>query len=171
MTITTKIIITDTNIITDLNNAKILGQFVELDNVYISDLIKYDEINTFTCDEEIIKKAKTINATEEELKEISQIRKLKPRLSSYDVLNYILARDNKCILATGDNELKKFCEINGVEVIRTLKIIELMVEKRIISLEVAVTACELLEKCPSTRIPKEAIKNLKEKLEKDLVLV
>ena len=43
MNITTKIIITDTNIISDLNNAKILEQFVELDNVYI---IKNVEIPT-----------------------------------------------------------------------------------------------------------------------------
>ena len=35
MNITEKIIITDTNIITDLNNAGVLGKFIELDNVYV----------------------------------------------------------------------------------------------------------------------------------------
>mgnify|MGYP006939889135 FL=1 len=35
MNITEKIIITDTNIITDLNNAGILEKFIELDNVYV----------------------------------------------------------------------------------------------------------------------------------------
>lgn len=40
MSITEKIIVTDTNIITDLNNANILDKFVGLDNVYISDLVK-----------------------------------------------------------------------------------------------------------------------------------
>ena len=48
MNITTKIIITDTNIITDLNNANILEEFINLDNVYISDMIKNDEINSKT---------------------------------------------------------------------------------------------------------------------------
>lgn len=43
MNITTKIIITDTNIITDLNNANILKKFISIDNVYISDMIKIDE--------------------------------------------------------------------------------------------------------------------------------
>ena len=38
MNITTKIIITDTNIVTDLNNANLLEKFVMLENVYISDL-------------------------------------------------------------------------------------------------------------------------------------
>ena len=46
MNITTKIIITDTNIITDLNNANILEEFINMDNVYISDMIKNDEINS-----------------------------------------------------------------------------------------------------------------------------
>ena len=48
MNITKKIIITDTNIITDLNNANILKKFVRLDNVYISDMVKNDEINSNT---------------------------------------------------------------------------------------------------------------------------
>ena len=46
MNITSKIIITDTNIITDLNNANILEKFVKLDNVYISDMVKNDEIKS-----------------------------------------------------------------------------------------------------------------------------
>ena len=45
MNITPKIIITDTNIITDLNNAGILEEYIKLDNVYISDMVKNDEIN------------------------------------------------------------------------------------------------------------------------------
>lgn len=171
MNITTKIIITDTNIITDLNNAKILEQFVELDNVYISDLIKFDEINSNTGDIRIIGKLKVINATAEELAEIGLVRLEKPSLSTYDALNYIIARDNKYILATGDNELKKYSERHGVEVIRTLKIIELINENDIISTEQAINACKLLINSPTTRIPKEAIVNLIEKLKISLVTV
>ena len=48
MNITTKIIITDTNIITDLSNANVLDKFAKLDNVYISDMVKNDEINSKT---------------------------------------------------------------------------------------------------------------------------
>ena len=60
MNITSKIIITDTNIITDLNNAGILDKFVKLDNVYISDMVKNDEIKNSTGNLEIIHKFKTI---------------------------------------------------------------------------------------------------------------
>ncbi len=42
MNITNKIIITDTNIITDLNNANVLDRFVKLENVYISDMVKHE---------------------------------------------------------------------------------------------------------------------------------
>ena len=73
MTITTKIIITDTNIITDLSNANILDKFVKLDNVYISDMVKQDEINSNTGNINIIKKFKTINSTAEEINEIFKI--------------------------------------------------------------------------------------------------
>mgnify|MGYP003368287476 CR=1 FL=1 len=45
MIITKRIIVTDTNIITDLNTAKVLDKFINLDNVYISDLVKLHEIN------------------------------------------------------------------------------------------------------------------------------
>ena len=44
MNITEKIIITDTNIITDLDNAGILTEFVKMDNVYISDMVRNKNI-------------------------------------------------------------------------------------------------------------------------------
>ena len=127
MNITQKIIITDTNIITDLNNANILEKFVSLDNVYISDMVKNDEINSNTGNIDIISRFKTISATSEQITEIFQISKKTNGLSKYDIINYIIARDNKAILATGDNKLKNFSKGNGVEVIRTLKIIKLMI--------------------------------------------
>ena len=131
MNITAKIIITDTNIITDLDNANILEEFVNLDNVYISDLIKNDEINFKTGNLELIKKFKVI--APEQIIEVRRLAETEKKLSIYDLLNYVIAKDNNCILATGDNRLKNYSEENGVEVIRTLKIIRLMKEQNIIS--------------------------------------
>ena len=90
MTITTKIIITDTNIITDLSNANILDKFVKLDNVYISDMVKRDEINSNTGNINIIKKLKTIPATSEEINEMVNISKIVSGLSPYDIINFII---------------------------------------------------------------------------------
>lgn len=106
MNITKKIIITDTNIITDLNNANILEEFVNLDNVYISDLIKHDEVNFQTGNIKIINKFKVIPATANQLIKVNALSIKEKKLSTYDLVNYVIAKDNNCILATGDNRLK-----------------------------------------------------------------
>lgn len=165
MNITKKIIITDTNIITDLNIANILDKFIKLDNVYIGVLIKNDEINYNTGNIDIINKFKVIESTGEELLEANKLSKIENKLSYYDILNYIIARDNDGLLATGDNRLKLYSEKNNVEVIRTLKIIKLMKEKNIISKKEAIEACTLLKNYNKTRIPNENINELIKELE------
>ena len=169
MNITHKIIITDTNIITDLNNANILDKFVRLDNVYISDMVKNDEVNSNTGNVRTINNFKTVGATPEQIEEIFQISQRVKGLSQFDIINYIIARDNNAILATGDQKLKTFSENNGIEVIRTLKVIELMESFNIISKEEAINACNLLKTDKSTRIPKDDIDNLINEFEKDTV--
>lgn len=168
MNITTKIIVTDTNIITDLSNAKILNKFVMLDNVYISDMIKNDEIKNSTGDIEIINKFKTIGTTDKQILEIIKISNEKNGLSQYDIINFIIARDNNGILATGDKKLKEYSEDNGIEVIRTLKIIDKMHESKIISKDEVIKACELLKNDKTTRIPKDELDKRINKLKKDL---
>jgi len=168
MNITAKIIVTDTNIITDLNNAKILDKFVMLDNVYISDMVKNDEIKNSTGNINIIKKFKTIEATDKQLLEIIKISNEKNGLSQYDIINFIIARDNNGILATGDKKLKEYSESNGVEVIRTLKIIKLMNERKMMSNDEIIKACELLKKDKSTRIPNEELDRMINEYKKNL---
>ena len=169
MNIASKIIITDTNIITDLSIANALSNFIKLDNVYISDVVKNKEIYDSTGNIELIKKFKVIESTASELLEAKEIKINNNKLSIVDINNYIIARDNNGILATGDSLLKKFAEKNNVPVIRTLKIIELMFKEKIIDKEKAINACKLLELNPFTRIPNESINKLINKLEKDLV--
>lgn len=169
MIITTKIIVTDTNIITDLSNSRILDKFVMLDNVYISDMIKNDEINSKTGNVSIINNFKTLNASVEQIQEMFKIAQKEKGLSQYDIINYIIARDNNAALATGDQRLKSYSETNGVEVIRTLKIITLMKEKNIISIREAINACNLLKGNSNTRIPSEDIENLINDFNKDSV--
>lgn len=169
MNITTKIIITDTNIITDLYNANILEYFVMLDNVYINDIIKNDEINFNTGNIDIINKFKTIKSSEEQIIEMLDISKKTNGLSNYDIINYIISRDNNAFLATGDQKLKNYSESNGVKVIRTLKIIELMKINNIINKKQAIEACKLLINNNKTRIPSEFIIALIVKLEDNII--
>lgn len=75
MNLTEKIIITDTNIITDLFNANLLEKFSLLDNVYILDIIKESEINHKTCNMELINKIKVIQATSNQILEMQKLAK------------------------------------------------------------------------------------------------
>lgn len=170
MNIIAKIIITDTNIITDLNNANILEEFIDMDNVYISDMVKNDEINSKTGNVKLINRFKIISATATQLLEVNNLSYIEKKLSTYDLLNFVIARDNNCILATGDNRLKKYSENNGIEVFRTLKIIKLMKDNNIISYRKALAACNLLKQCATTRIPEIDINNLISELEKEAIL-
>ncbi len=169
MNITMKIIITDTNIITDLSNANILDKFVKLDNVYISDMVKRDEINSDTGNINVIKQFKTINATSEEIDEIFKVSQEIHGLSPYDIINFIIARNNNGILATGDKKLKDYSEANGIKVIRTLKIIKLMKEKNIITTKEAIDSCKKLKENNNTRIPYVDIDNTIREFKKDSV--
>lgn len=168
MKITEKIIITDTNIITDLDTMEVLEDFVNLDNVYISDLVKRDEINYKTGNINIINKFKVINSNEEELIKMVELAKKERKLSMYDIINYIIARDNNGILATGDNKLKQFSEKNGVKVIRTLMIIKLLESNNIITKDKATRALYLLKNNKNNRIPIKDIDKLIKEYEDSL---
>ena len=113
---------------------------------------------------------KTVEASALELLEMQRLSYLERRLSYYDLINFIIARDHEYILATGDNLLKKYAEDHGVEVIRTLKIIQLMVCSQIISYEEGIHACQLLLDAPSTRIPRQKIIEVLEEFQKEAVV-
>ena len=90
-----------------------------------------DEFNSNTCNEHILKKMKTIEFTAIQMIELEKLQKTTNKLSQYDLINYITARDCRGILATGDKRLKDYSEKNGVLVIRTLKIIGGLYERKI----------------------------------------
>lgn len=157
MNITKKIIISDTNIITDLYIAGLALIFVSLDNVYVSDMIINDELNYKTCNFNIINNIKPIKSTIDDIYEMIKISKIYSKLSIYDCMNYVLSKKHNAILATGDQRLRKLSLENGVEVIRTLKIIELLYENNIISQEDVITSCNKLLESDKVRIPKKDI--------------
>lgn len=121
MNLTEKIIITDTNIITDLFNADLLEMFSLLNNVYILDIIKESEINSKTCNMELINKIKVIHATSNQILEMQKLAKENKKLSPQDLINYVVAKDNNYILATGDNRLKIFSEKKWCWSIKNIK--------------------------------------------------
>ena len=166
MTITSKIIITDTNIITDLDNANLLDEFISLDNVYMVDLVKYEEINNKTCNNSVINKIKEISVNELQIAESFNMRNNIKSLSLYDSINLIVSKDNNAILASGDKALGKYAKLCNVQIIRTLKIVELLYDNKIITKKKAINSCNLLLNNPKTRIPKDDINKLINEIKK-----
>lgn len=163
MSIYTKIVIIDTNIITDLDNCQLLDIFIKLDNVYMCDLVKNDEINEKTTSKNVFTFIKCLSLDENMFEEVIKLSMIHRKLSFYDLANYVIAKNYNGILATGDERLRRFVIENGIEVIRTLKIIETLFENKIINKEKLLHSLDLLLENEKTRIPKEDIKKLKEK--------
>ena len=85
--------------------------FVKLDNVYITDIVRNDKLNDKTGNLKIINKFKVININLNQIKEIAHLSKYEHHLSTYDLINFIVARDLNGILATGDNRLKIYSDL------------------------------------------------------------
>lgn len=160
LNIQNKIILSDTNIITDLYVCDLLEDFISLDNVYVCDLVKLNEFNSSTCDKNLYDKIKTISTTSEENIESFYLSNVKRKISHFDFLNFVVARNRGYILATGDKRLRDFALLHNVEVIRTLTIIKFMYENKIITKKKSLNACNILIKNNNTFIPKEEINKL-----------
>lgn len=115
----------------------------------------------------LLNQFKSIESTSEQIKEATYLSTIERKLSVFDLLNYVICRDNSCTLATGDNCLKKYCEKNNIKVIRTLKIIKELYNLKIISKEKSIEACIKLKESFKVRIPIKEIDNLIKELEKD----
>lgn len=111
-----------------------------------------------------LERIQVIQASSKDIIEAANLQKHNKKLSFYDILNYILAKKHNGLLATGDRCLVSFAERNSVEVIRTLKIIELMYINKLVDKDKLPTACSNLLKNEKTIIPKDLIENLKNKI-------
>ena len=160
MNLLDNIVITDTNIITDLFTASLLEKFILLDSVFVVDLLAYDEFNEKTGNIEQISKIKLINANSNDVVNALNISAIQNKLSFYDSINFVLDKRLNAVLATGDKRLGIFATENGVQVIRTLKIIELMYEYKLSSLNEMVSGLIKLLNDSYTRIPRNEILKL-----------
>lgn len=133
MNIIKETIIVDTNILIDASIAGVLEEFVKLDNLLISDLVKETEINSKTGDIVEIEKIKVISSTSEQIYKMNMVTTSEPNLTAEDAINFILAKDNNLVLPTDNKRLRKYAIRNDVKIIGPLKILDLMLENRIIT--------------------------------------
>jgi len=74
--------------------------------------------------------------------------------SRYDMLALVLAREQGCVLLTGDNPLRKLASEQGVEVHGTLWLVEQMVGEQLLSQDEARAAYERM-RSRGSRLPWE----------------
>lgn len=129
------ILISDTNVITDLYIAgeSILEKFLSLENVYMCSLVKNYEINSNTCPSYFHEEIKMINEDSLETNEASKLSSKLNGLSIYDLLNFSVCKKRGFELATGDQKLRKYSEEFGVSVKGVLKIMDEMLDENLIN--------------------------------------
>ena len=159
----------DTNIIVDAFSAGIL-ECLNYKSFFVSYVV---------LKEEIIKQVpvgyytylNTLNEKADELLAAQKYSDLNKSISFYDALNCVLAKEREMTLVTGDQQLIKFANKNGVNCIGTIRLIELLIDKELLNADKSIDALEKLKQDPKRRIPHKLIDLAIEKIKISYVLV
>ncbi|MBN2522843.1 MAG: hypothetical protein JXB24_06190 [Bacteroidales bacterium] len=163
-----KEIVNDANILIDLVELQLLPHFFALEFEFLTtDLVldelfeeQYQSLLPYIDSDKLI----VYEMTGNDLDEILLIKASNPALSEQDCSAFYQAKINAATLVTGDNILRRFAEVNKLEVHGHLWIFDCMVEARTIT---RIRACEkLTELCdivnPKLGLPKsECAKRMK----------
>lgn len=158
------LIITDTNVFIDLIKAGALEYFMQLEyriltTGFVVNEINHPEqkatLNRFLTSEGV----EIIDFSGEEMLNILRFhtrRNLK-RLTDKSVL--FLAVQRQCPLLSGDGDLRKEAQDNGLTVFGSLWVIKELVEQAICTPQIGITLLKRLERC-NPRLPKKKMEEL-----------
>ena len=159
----------DTNVIIDAFSAKIL-ECLNYSSFYVSQVV---------FKEEIAKQIPTIcnynlnllNESYEELISAQKYADSNKKISFYDALCFVLAKERKMILVTGDQNLINFAKQENIQCIGTLKLIEILVENNLLNIEESIQSLINLKLDSNRRIPHKLIDQIIQKMQamKELV--
>ena len=148
-----KLLISDANILIDMEVGEILGEMFRLEYDFaVPDVIFDQELNN---------KAKYIdlglNKLELTAQSIAEVVRIKnditgSSVSTNDVFALSLAKQEGCKLLTGDMALRRLSESEGVQVHGTIWVVEKMLQSGMIAIEQAETAYELMRE-DGSRLP------------------
>lgn len=149
-----KCIINDTNIWIDLKTADILEEIFKLPyKIVCPDILFYDELSDNEGDLLLTLGIEIIELNNTEMQEVEDISNENRSISFNDTTAFILAKNRKYTLVTGDKVLRKIADKNNVAYKGTIWLIDELVNKKIISYSEGVTCCESLLN-NSRRLPK-----------------
>lgn len=159
----------DTNVIIDAVSADILN-CLNHNCFYVSQVVFIEEISK-QAKSLSIKDFNIINETLEELLTAQKHKEGSKHISFHDALNLVVAKERKMILVTGDQQLLKYAKLENIKCIGTITLIELLVEKELISGEGSIEALNKLKLDSTRRVPHKLIDELIEKLQSKIELV
>lgn len=160
-----QIVVNDTNVFIDLHAIGLLEEFFHLPwEVHTTDFVllelqREDQKDAVLCFWE----KELLHVADFEFEEIVEINKLKQRygektnVSLTDCSVWYYAKQNGCILLSGDRKLRNSAISDGVDVKGILYVFGMLVDTGAISLEVASRKLTLL-KAINTRLPENEIK-------------
>ena len=167
------LIITDTNVFIDLIKAGAMEYFMQLDYRILTTGFVVNEINhpeqKATLERCLTpERVEIIEFSGEEMMNILRFRTRRnlKRLTDKSVL--FLAVQRKCPLLSGDGDLRKEAQDNGLTVFGSLWVITQLVEQAICTPQTAIILLKRLERC-NPRLPKKKMEELISSLECSVV--
>ena len=159
----------DTNVIIDAFSAKIL-ECLNYSSFYVSQVVFKGEIakQIPTIDNYNLN---LLNESYEELISAQKYADSNKKISFYDALCFVLAKERKMILVTGDQNLINFAKQENIQCIGTLKLIEILVENNLLNIEESIQSLIKLKLDSNRRLPHKLIDQIIQKMQamKELV--
>jgi len=157
-------VISDTNILIDyiVSNKYILSVSCEKLYKFIIPTPIFKEIKQLPQEEAI---NLGMEIYEPSLKQVIEANQRDGKLSFYDKLCFVVARDKKCICATNDKVLKNYCTNNNVDTIWGLEIMLRLYENNFLEKKTAVETARDIHKS-NKLITKEVLETFIAKINK-----
>ena len=96
--------------------------------------------------------------------EANKLQTVDKGVSFIDALNVAIAKERSMCLATGDQKLKKVAESLKVQCFGTIKLIEILIEEKLITISEGVNCLNELRNNSKRRLPKDLIEKAIEKI-------
>ncbi|MFA5269855.1 MAG: hypothetical protein WC379_17960 [Methanoregula sp.] len=135
--------VTDASILFDVVNGGVVHEMFQLPCIFLtSDLIADIELKNPPFSEFRREGLRKKELSKSQAEALSEIRKSHKNLSVYDISAFILARDQKIILLSGDDALRKFALLQGVEVHGILWIMDQLIAQDLLRKQEAARALQ-----------------------------
>lgn len=135
--------VTDASILFDVVNGGIIHEMFQLPFIFLtSDLIADFELQNPPFSEFHTEGLRKKELSKIQSAEVRVIRNSQKNLSIYDISAFILARDQKIILLTGDEALRTFGLTHSVEVHGVLWVLDMLITHGILSKQEAARALQ-----------------------------